>query len=158
MNHSKSLFLRPHLPDECKWVLDCVFFSSNELRNLACGNGGKKVVLCCWVFAYICVKQGQNCPLLGFYSTALAWFVHANIFTSTFVSTFCRRGVQNIHECNKEISLKNKAFFLKYWCLSFSQTNCIFTARKSTEQSIFFIKRKAKIFLRGYLASFQFAE
>lgn len=42
MSHSKSLFLRPHLPDECMKVLDCVFFSSNELKNLACGDGGKK--------------------------------------------------------------------------------------------------------------------
>lgn len=41
MSHSKSLFFRPHLPDECTRVLDCVFFSSNELRNLACGSGGK---------------------------------------------------------------------------------------------------------------------
>lgn len=55
MSHSKSLFLRPHLPDECMKVLDCVFFSSNELRNLACGNGGKKKeVLSSRVFVYLC--------------------------------------------------------------------------------------------------------
>lgn len=54
MSHSKSLFLRPHLPDECMKVLDCVFFSSNELRNLACGNGGKKEVLSSRVFVYLC--------------------------------------------------------------------------------------------------------
>lgn len=52
MSNSKSLFLRPHLPDECMRVLDCVFFSSNELRNLACGNGGKKGSA---VLVYLCV-------------------------------------------------------------------------------------------------------
>ena len=58
MSHSKSLFLRPHLPDECMRVLDCVFFSSNELRNLACGNGGKKgsaVPMCVCVYECVCV-------------------------------------------------------------------------------------------------------
>lgn len=60
MSHSKSLFLRPHLPDECMGVLDCVFFSSNELRNLACGNGGKKkkiVVPCPCMFVYMCNRD-----------------------------------------------------------------------------------------------------
>lgn len=56
MSHSKSLFLRPHLPDECMKVLDCVFFSSNELRNLACGDGGKKKeVLSSRMFVDLCV-------------------------------------------------------------------------------------------------------
>lgn len=54
MSHSKSLFLRPHLPDECMKVLDCVFFSSNELRNLACGKARKKEVLSLCVFVYVC--------------------------------------------------------------------------------------------------------
>lgn len=55
MSHSKSLFLRPHLPDECMKVLDCVFFSSNELRNLACGDGGKKKeVLSSRMFVDLC--------------------------------------------------------------------------------------------------------
>lgn len=62
MSHSKSLFLRPHLPDECMRVLDCVFFSSNELRNLACGNGGKKgsAVLC----VCVCVSDRDRIQCL----------------------------------------------------------------------------------------------
>lgn len=55
MSHSKSLFLRPHLPDECMGVLDCVFFSSNELRNLACGNGGKKKKNRSTMPLYVCI-------------------------------------------------------------------------------------------------------
>lgn len=56
MSHSKSLFLRPHLPDECMRVLDCVFFSSNELRNLACGDGGKKGKCCPRVCLCVCMS------------------------------------------------------------------------------------------------------
>lgn len=71
MSHSKSLFLRPHLPDECMNVLDCVFFSSNELRNLACGNGGKKgsavlVCLCIWFGVCGCVWRELSVCVLNY--------------------------------------------------------------------------------------------
>lgn len=72
MSHSKSLFLRPHLPDECMRVLDCVFFSSNELWNLACGNGGKKgsVVLIC-----VCVTGIGFSLCFELYFSGLSQFV-----------------------------------------------------------------------------------
>lgn len=75
MSHSKSLFLRPHLPDECMRVLDCVFFSSNELRNLACGNGGKKgsAVLVC---VCVCVVGGRVlCLCFELYSSGFFFMV-----------------------------------------------------------------------------------
>lgn len=74
MSHSKSLFLRPHLPDECMRVLDCVFFSSNELRNLACGNGGKKgsAVLVC---VCVCDRDKVACLCFESYSSLLSWCV-----------------------------------------------------------------------------------
>lgn len=79
MSHSKSLFLGPHLPDECTRVLDCVFFSSNELRNLACGTGGKKKALC----SRVCVCETRDrifCLYVELYPDGLSWFVLLALF------------------------------------------------------------------------------
>lgn len=69
MSHSKSLFLGPHLPDECMKVLDCVFFSSNELKNLACGDGGEKkevLSLCVFVDLRACARTGLSVCALNY--------------------------------------------------------------------------------------------